>query len=426
MKKIKLFTGLRTIDVNVPEKNIIYEVLPQKVELDISQEELINNSLDNPIDCLPLEKLLKPTDVVAIIVDDITRPTPQHKLLPHILKRVHSAGIKKNQVKIVIALGTHRKMTQEEIDKKLGVKISREYKIINNDYKAKENFIELNIQGYDIPIEIYKEVMECDYKIAVGNIVPHVVVGWSGGAKMIQPGICGEKITTYTHWKGAIESDVLDVCGDVDNNIRKEIESIVAEIGLDFIVNTVLDENKNVVGVFSGHYIKAHRKGVELAEYVWRPQIPEKADILIISAYPCFMDYWQAFKPFAFAQFGVKQGGTIIFVFDAPEKICNNSPAHAATVVECMPYSKEKMIHMVEDRQVDDVIAITNPLNHSKIINRAKTICVSDNLTEKDAATLKFEYVQSLEMALEKAFQYEGKDASIGIIYYGGETLVKS
>ena len=130
---------------------------------------------------------------------------------------------------------------------------------------------------------------------------------------MILPGVCSQKTTDMMHLMACIVQPVLEVIGTRDNKPRAEMDAIAGKVGLDFIVNTVMDEDKNLLGVFSGHYIEAHRKATEMAEQVMVIPIPAQADILIVSANPCHFDYWQGIKPYTYAHRAVRKGGVLIF-----------------------------------------------------------------------------------------------------------------
>ncbi|WP_279388730.1 nickel-dependent lactate racemase [Hydrogenispora ethanolica] len=406
----------------VPDRNLLYYAAPAAIAACGDQDRLISEALDQPIGAGRLEETIPVGAKVLIIIDDITRPTPQQRILPHVLRRIEQAAPR--QIKLMIAPGTHRPLTEAELLQKVGPAILGRYEIINPNYQE-SHFHYLNTTELGTPVEVYPEVLESDFKIAIGNIVPHVVVGWSGGAKMIQPGVCGKRTTDYTHWIGAVKTDLMGVCGAIDNLCRAEIDRIGEMVGLDFIINTVLDEERNILKLFAGHFLEAHRAGVRFADQVLRPEIPELADILVVSANPCFIDYWQGFKPFAFAQFGVKKGGTIIFVLDAPEGLCGNAPSHQQAVYEGFRMTPPAIIDGVNRGAIRDIVGATNPLNHFKLIDRADVICVSQYLTEEELRLLRFRRANDVNAALEMAFERHGADAKVGIIPYGGETLVR-
>jgi len=417
--------GKGQLEVNIPEENFLYYASPVKISDIPDQNRLVEDSLNNPIGASKIEESVRPDMTVAIMVDDITRPTPKRKLLIPILKRLESAGVPKKNIKLVIGLGTHRTMLEHEIETHIGHDLVKEYELINIDYKDKTRFVNLGKSDNGTPIEVYREVVEADFKISIGNIVPHIAAGWGGGAKMIQPGVCSEKTTEVTHLMACILQPVLEVCGNADNKTRKEMETIAGKVGLDFIVNTVMDENKNMLGVFSGHYIDAHRKGIELAKKVMCPEIPAPADILVVSAYPCDVDFWQGCKPYIFAQYGVKEGGVMIYAIEAREGLCGNAPHHEKTLRKWSLVSFDEQKAAVERGEISDIVGINVPLFHSTVRHRTTTLCVSKGFSKEDSECLGFFHMRNMDEALERAFEIMGGNAKVGIIPYGGETLVR-
>lgn len=422
MKEYKMNTGTHEISFRLDEKQVIYYAalaeLPKKQE----EARLIEEALDHPYGAEKLEDAVPEGGRVVIIVDDATRPTPCARILPHLLARIEQ---KTKDICIMTAPGTHRPMSEKELDEKIGREILERYPLLNVDYTKEEDYEYVLTTELGTPVDLHKEVLKADFVLAVGNIVPHVVVGWSGGAKTIQPGVSARRTTDYTHWIGAVKTNTMDIVGTLDNICRKEIDYIGSQVNLSYIVNTVLNEKKEIQGLFCGHFIEAHRAGVELAEQLLCPVIDHRADIVIANAAPCCFDFWQAFKPYAFAQFGVKEGGTIIFLFEASEGLCGNAPFHLPALKKYMPMTLEEILKEAEEGKIEDEVGATNAINHHKLINHAEIICVSDGLADEDYELLKFKKASTVEEAVEMAKARLGENAEIGMIPFCGETLVK-
>ena len=218
----------------------------------------------------------------------------------------------------------------------------------------------------------------------------------------------------------------METCGNADNKCRREMELIARQVGLKFIVNTVMDENKNVLGVFCGDFIDAHRAGVQMAKKVLSPEIPCKADIVIASANPCEIDFWQGDKPFVFAQYGLKDNGTLIFVIEGREGLCGNASHHEATLRKYCTLSEERIRQDVKDGKIDDVIAVDNPIHLDQVRRRGvNTLVVTRGFSERDCKDLGFEMTGGLNDAVARAFARQGDGATVGIIPYCGETMVR-
>ena len=217
----------------------------------------------------------------------------------------------------------------------------------------------------------------------------------------------------------------MEVCGNPENLCRHEIEEITEKVGLHFIVNTVMDEHKHILGVYSGHYVKAHRRGVELAKKVMCPPIPKQADIVIASANPADIDFWQGCKPYIFAQFGVREGGVMIFALQACEGLCGNAFHHTQTLMKYGSMPFEEIRQAVKNGEVTDIVGINVPLFIARLAGRVRVILVSDGISAHEAASIGFEKAASIPEALQMAEETVGSDASIGLIPFAGETLVQ-
>lgn len=425
MKKQVPF-GRETLWVDIPDNQLVYYA--DMVEFNVTQspDEMVESALDHPYGTDRLENLVNAGQKVMIISDDITRPTPKRLLITHILARLEKAGILKSDITICLAPGTHRKMSEQEMLDTYGKEMLDEYSFLNLNYKDVDHLVDFGKTPSGIEIEIYREVVESDFVIGIGNIVPHVSAGWGGGAKIIQPGVCGEKTTEATHRIAALDQNVMETCGNADNQCRHEMEEIAARAGLKFIVNTVMNSKEELAGVFCGDFIAAHRAGIEKAKLVQCPAIPCRADIVIASANPCNIDFWQGDKPFVFAQYGIKDNGTLIFVISGEEGVCGNAPEHEYVVRKYALLGEKRVREDVDNGTIKDVIAIDNAIHLEQVRDRGvNVLLVSKGFTEKDAKDLGFEKVPSIEVALDRAYARQGRNATVGIIPYCGETLVE-
>jgi nickel-dependent lactate racemase len=411
--------------VDVDEDNLLFYATHHRTAEVPDQQRVVVEALENPIGTLKLERMLKPDQKIVIMVDDLTRPTPAADILPPILKRIEKRGIADEAVSIFMGMGTHRPLTEEELRIKLGDGVRERYRVINRDYREGP-FVDLGQTESGIPIEINREIIEADFKIAVGNVIPHISAGWGGGSKMILPGVCSQKTTDMMHLMACIVQPVLEVIGTRDNKPRAAMDAIAEKVGLDFIVNTVLDEDKNILGVFAGHFIKAHRKAAKLAEKLMVVPIPAQADILIVSGNPCHFDYWQGIKPYTYAHRAVREGGVIIFLLDGAEGLCGDAPSHEETVRKYLLWSFEDQKAAVDRGEVEDLVGLNVPMYHATVRHRVKsTILVTNHMAQRDIDALGFDSAPDVQTALERAYEMLGRDAKVGVIPFGGETLVR-
>ena len=408
----------------VNKKNLLFYAPIGNLERIENEERIIREAIHHPIDSKLLKELVKDKKNVVIIADDLTRSTPQKRILPILLNELNKSGISDEMTTLVIALGTHRPMTEKEIRKRFGEEIFNRIKIINHDYRI-ENCVDLGVTKKGIPVQVNRVVYNADMKISIGSVVPHPLAGWGGGGKMIQPGVCSEVTTDYTHFMGGIYENILELSGNVNNFARREMESVAERVGLDFIINTIQDLDENFIGIYTGNFISAHREAVKCAERIFRPNVPAKADIVITNAYPANLDYWQGYKPFVYSHLAVRKGGTIIFVIDAPEGVSGGAPKHKDTLINWCTEEPNNILKNLELGKIQDRSCGAICVSQARLLKRAKVFCISKGINDKEIRNLGFYPYKNIDFAIKQALEEHGQNAKIGVIPFGGETIVK-
>ncbi|MCX7856919.1 MAG: lactate racemase domain-containing protein [Deltaproteobacteria bacterium] len=248
-------------------------------------DKMIIEAIENPIESPPLEKMLEKTKSVLILTDDYTRSTPTNKILPILIRKIESCGIKSESIAILIALGTHRPMNRIEMEAKLGKEICTRYKVLNHEWWDETKLVSLGETKNRTPVVVNKMVKEFDFIIGIGQIVPHRVTGLSGGANIVQPGICGEITTGKTHWLAA-QFTGREILGKIENPVKDEVEKVAQMAGLRWIINTIQDAQGNVVRIVTGDPLLAYRNGGETSISVYKAELPSEADIVITDSFP--------------------------------------------------------------------------------------------------------------------------------------------
>jgi nickel-dependent lactate racemase len=407
--------GVESRGFEVDESRILSIVEPRRVKPVKRLDAAVKESLMKPIEYMRIIDYVKPDMTIAIISEDNTRVCPVDRIIPHILAEFKEAGVKRENIKIVVALGTHRPMTKEELENKLGKEVVEEYEVINHTWRNQDELVEVGITDSGTPVKVNRHVVEADFKIGIGNVIPHRVSGYSGGAKIIQPGICGAEITGETHWKAAL-IPIEEVLGVVKNPVRWEMERIASKVGLNAIVNTVLNRDREVVAVVFGDFVKAHREAVKTVDSIYKFKLDEKADIVVVDSHPADLDMWQAVKALFPAALAVKRGGIIVFLTPCPEGVSKEHPEVEELGYQPIPAVKK----MVEDGSIDDLIAAAHIVMVREVLDRAKCIIVSDGLSESLACKLGFNYASDLQDAVDEALR-EKPDGRILIMRMGAE-----
>lgn len=356
-------------------------------------------ALENPIGSPRLSQIARGAGNVVIISDDATRVTPVSLILPHVLEELAQAGVGERDITIVMANGTHRAMTYREIEAKLGSGPAGRLRVVNHDYRA-DDLVDMGVTPSGIPVSINRAVADADLVVGIGSIVPHRYCGWSGGAKIVQPGVCGEATTVATHLM--ITHDAGVRLGNVENVVRHEMEQVAARAGLRFIVNVALDVAGQVTSVVAGHPVAAHRAGVEGAERVCGVHIPTTADVVVAGSYPADLNFWQAGKAFYTADLAVSEGGVIVLVTPAEEGV-GEHPEFA----ELIPESRKTILHMLEADEIRDRLGAAAALAVRLVADRAQIIVVTDGLSRSEVEGMGFEYFGSaqLQQAVDRAIE---------------------
>ena len=407
--------GRENVGFDVPDRNLAFFVHRSHLPATENVNQSIVEAMRQPYGIPSISKLASGKDRIVVLVDDLTRPTPLKKILPSVLQEICTNGIKADKIKIIIGLGTHRPMSDAEIADHLGPEIAENFEISNHNYKDDSQLVNLGATELGIPAVVNKEVIEADFVLSIGNIVPHNAAGWGGGAKMILPGVSGEQSVGMLHIAAGKVKPVGNLVATLDNPMRRDINTIAKKAGLKAIVNTVLNNEDETVRVVAGEPEQAFNEGVKTARSVFCQNIPELADAIIFSTYPADIDYWQAMKALDFAHVGVKKGGTIILITPCPERI---SPMHSV-FAQYATKSFNEILQAIEKKTIEDLPAAGALLMHAQILEHANIICYSTGLTEEDTRSIGFERALTIEDAIRKVMSRHGDHARIGVLECG-------
>jgi len=412
MKAILPYGQDEEIAVEIADENLFFTVGRGEIESLRHPEDVVRKSVK---EALTRFKTVARREKIAILVDDLTRSTPQQVILPILVDELSKRNIQKRNMNVVIALGTHREMTEQEIEERYGETVAEQLTVVNHEWKDESALVYMGKTESGIPINVNKTVREADFIVGIGNIAPHNFAGWGGGGKIVLPGVCGEQTTGMVHIAGGRVRPITKLAGSINNVVRREIDQVARRLGLSMVVNTILNEQDKIADVVAGDFIQAFRRGVRIARDVYRPRIPGLADLLVFSTYPADIDYWQAMKALDFACTAVKPGGTIVLITPCPERI---SPTHPTFKDRARrPYDEH--IRAIERGDIEDLPVGGALLQHSQILERANVICYSKGLTASDKQALGFIDASSPEEAVDMALREEGREAKIGVLKSG-------
>jgi nickel-dependent lactate racemase len=347
----------------------------------------------------------------------MTRQTPVAAIIPALLDELEFAGIRDDQVTVVIALGTHRPMTDAEIAIQFGEEVTRRVRIINNPWQDPDAMVDLGVTRNGTPLSISRVVLEADFLIGLGSVVPHHIPGYSGGAKIVQPGVTGAATTGATHFLSTRTRR--SYLGLAENVVRNEMEEIAAGIGLRAICNTVLDSRGRLVKAFYGDPVQAHRAAVAVSKAVYGVEIPALADIVIAGSHPCDIEFWQAHKSLYPADLAVKDGGTIIVITPCPEGVAVMHPG----ILKYTALSADQIIERINSGAIQDVVSGALALAWARVREHAQVSMVSAGISPEETRALGFSPYQTPDAALASAFERQGSNAQVTVLTHAPEML---
>ena len=314
--KLEFGYGTGVQQVNLSEKNLMDVLVSNEIEHLHRDEEAVRYALEHPIGKERLSRYDLSGKKIAIVTSDISRPLPSYRILPALLDELAKAGAKEEDITVVLALGSHRKHTEEE---KIALCGKASYERVRCIDSTPEDCIHLGTTKSGTPVDISRAVAEADFRICLGNIEFHYFAGYSGGAKAIMPGVSTPAAIQANH-RMMVSPDAH--AGKLEGNpIREDIEEAGEICGVDYIVNAVLDEHKNIVYCVAGDVTKAHRDGCRYLDKMYRKPLRQRADIVLVSqgGAPKDANLYQTQKALDNAKHAVKKGGTIILIGACPE-----------------------------------------------------------------------------------------------------------
>ena len=409
--------GNDTVEVRIPSENLIGVYSPNELEPVADVRNEVVRALGNPIGSKPLRDVVRGSSRGVILADDMTRLTPVDKILPAVLDEMNAAGVRDEQVTVVIALGTHRFMTDAEIVERFGDEVVKRVAIRNHDFKNPEALVDLGTTPNGTRVWINRDVYEADFTLGIGSIVPHHIPGFSGGAKIVQPGVSGEETTAQTHLLSvrAPRSYV----GVESNPVREEMNEIARRIGMNVICNVVLNRRGEVVGAFFGDTVEAFAAGVKLSKRVYGVEIPEEADIVIAGSHPCDIEFWQAHKTLYPSDRAVKAGGTIIVVTPCDEGV---AVTHAG-ILELTHYTAEELRRKVAAHELHDEVAAALAIAWAQVKERESVFLVSRGIDEESARRLGFTRFDTVQAACDAALAQHGREARVAVLTHAPDML---
>jgi nickel-dependent lactate racemase len=310
--EMKLAYGRTGLTVDLPEGADVIEAAPVPGLAD--EAAAIREALRRPIEAEPLAASVKPGDTVVIVHSDITRATPNDRILPVLVAELESAGVHRQDITLMNALGTHRPQTEAELRAMLGDEIVATYRCLQHDIHDEANLVSLGQTALGHPVRVNRTYLEADVRILTGFIEPHFFAGFSGGPKAILPALAGAESVLTNHGREMIAHPNATWGLTAGNPIWEEMLEVALMTRPTFLLNVTLNARRQITGVFGGKMVAAHAAGCEFVREKAMVQVEAPYDIVVTtnSGYPLDQNLYQSVKGMSAANQIVREGGAII------------------------------------------------------------------------------------------------------------------
>ncbi len=418
----------------IPAGQFIGAYLPKRMPVPQDPEGVLRESIHEAMEIRSLGEKARPGAKACIAITDRTRPTPNHLIVPMLLEALNTYGIRDDDISIIIGVGMHAHDSPEAIRQNVGQAVLDRVQVINSEPDNEDVMVFVGETSFGTPVEVHRRFAEADIKIGVGNVTPCMLAGWSAGGKIVLPGVVSRR-TIYENHKRFTGILAELGCGSLigvmppQNVVRADIEEAATMSGIDMVVNTVLDAEKNLVAAWSGDHKSVHRAAVEKMRPHVEIAVPEKVDVMVTGVGE--VDYEVSlFQGGSRVSGGVdrylKDGGTLIMANECREGIYEGfeheefrewmrempTPARLRELTEAMEIGGEKSC----------VLHAFSWLIHEK---NCRIITITNNMTKEELREVHVGHASHVQEALEEALNSHGNAASVAAVPFGALVLPK-
>ncbi|MFH1266263.1 MAG: nickel-dependent lactate racemase [Planctomycetota bacterium] len=414
--RVRLEYGRTGLEVELPDRNLVKCLKHQARAPLADPSAAVCDSLARPTGTPPLAELARGRFSACVVISDVTRPVPNAILLPPILDTLQRSGIPRERILILVATGLHRPNVGEELAEMVGRPIAEAYRIENHHGQNRDEHAHLGTSPRGVPIWIDRRYVEAELKITTGLIEPHFMAGYSGGRKLVCPGLAALETIRVWHGPDFLEhpnarSGVLQ-----ENPVHEENTWIARHVGCDFITNTVLDAERRILFVVAGDMEAAFLEGVRFVEKIVTDRVPEPVDIVVTSSagHPLDTTYYQSVKGMVAAMPIVKPGGTIILAASMTEGIGSAEFQRLFVENPTLDAFMDRILHtdyfVMDQWQLEEL---------AKVRRKATVKVVTDGLPPETLERLFVQSAPSVEAAVAASLQAHGPNATLAVIPKG-------
>lgn len=417
--RIHLDYGKTGLDVELPDDRIVGPLAIRPAVPLADPEGVIARVLAAPTGSPPLAEIARGRKSACILVCDITRPVPNRLILPPMLRILEQQGIARKDILILVATGLHRPNEGAELEELVGPDVAANYRVENHHGKALDEHDYLGMTPNGVPVHLDARYVRADLKITTGLIEPHLMAGYSGGRKVICPGIAALETVKVWHGPRFLQHPKAD-CGIVEGNpVHEENTRIALMAGCDFIVNVCIDGQRRITWAGAGDMIRAWQEGVRFVEDVVKVGVQKPCEVVVTSSagYPLDTTWYQAVKGLTGAMPIVRRGGTIILAASLSEGV--GSPEFQARIAEHADLKRFSSATPAATCEMDE----WQLLMQAKVLERCRVKVVTDGLPAETLRRCYVEPAASVEQAVAESLAEYGPSARVAVIPKGPYVL---
>jgi nickel-dependent lactate racemase len=416
--RVRLDYGVNGLEVDLPQDRVTI-IAPVFRPAIADPHAALLTAIRAPLGRPPLRQLLRRGQTVAISVCDITRAQPRQEMLAALFEEM--PDIPADDITILIATGTHRTNTPAEMENMLGADIARRYRVVNHDGRDRASLAYVGRTGTDVPVYLNRAWIEADIKITTGFVEPHFFAGFSGGPKMVAPGLAGLETVLVLHDARRIGHPNA-TCGVTEcNPIHDDVREIARLVGVDFAVDVTLNREQRITAVFAGDLHAEHRAACEAARHDAMRAVESAFDVVLTtnSGFPLDQNLYQAVKGMSAAAKVVKPGGTIICAAECRDGL----PSHGSygQVLASQP-SPEKLLAMINSPGYSTPDQWQVQIQ-AQVQMKATVMVKAGGLTADAVRAAHFEPVEDVTAAVCDAMLTAGPDATLCVLPQGPQTI---
>ena len=395
--KTQLPWGEIELSLELPaDWRVIAEAQPKGFLPCSSVEGEFQRALAEPLGAAPFHPRDLRGKKIVLVVDDVTRPTPAYRIFPYLRRELERAGADPRDLLLISALGVHRPMSESEMETKVGPPGLQGLAWENHDAHTPGRLARLGVTRAGTEVHINRHLTQADLIISVGSVEPHVLAGFGGGLKNLVPGCAGAVTIGQNHLRGAVEGKLALIGLDPEANpLRRDLEEAASLLRKEvFLINLVLNPGQEIVKIFAGDPILAHRQATRLARAIYGVELPAPADILITGSSPMDADLRQGAKCIGNVLGAVKEGGTILAFLRCREgvggfKLSGRSLPHAVMKTLARMLSRRALLTFLDtfrrDLEIEEKFLAFYSL---QILRRNEVLAYAPSLEPEQARRL--------------------------------------